>query len=170
MPKNALTNEGRSYPAFEDLSERLAALAELDPVALRAEWRRLYRSHPPKRINRDLLIRAIAYKLQEQLHGGLSNATKRKLRALAQELDSRDGATFDPGISLKPGVKLVREWGGKTHTVTVLEDGFSFEGQRYPSLSRIAREITGAHWSGPRFFRVKRAPEPFVKALEAGDG
>jgi len=170
MLKNALTNEDRSYPASEDLSERLAALAELDPVALRAEWRRLYRSHPPKRITRDLLIRAIAYKLQEQLHGGPSNATKRKLRAFAQELESRDGTVFDPGISLKPGVKLVREWGGKTHTVTVLEDGFSFEGQHYASLSRIAREITGAHWSGPRFFRVKRAPKPFVKALEAGDG
>lgn len=170
MPRNLVKNGSRPDPASEDLSERLAALADLDPVDLRAEWRRLYRSHPPKRINRDLLIRAIAYKLQEQLHGGLSNATKRKLCALAQELDSRHGTAFDPGISLKPGVKLVREWGGKTHTVTVLEDGFAFDGQRYPSLSKIAQEITGAHWSGPRFFRVKRAPKPFVKALETGDG
>jgi Protein of unknown function (DUF2924) len=170
IPKSALRSGGRSYPASEDLSKRLAVLADLNPVALRAEWRRLYRSHPPKRINRDLLIRAIAYKLQEHLHGGLSNATKRKLRALAQQLDSREGTAFDPGLSLKPGVKLVREWGGKTHTVTVLEDGFAFEGERYPSLSRIAQEITGAHWSGPRFFRVKRAPKPFFKALEARNG
>jgi len=170
MPRNSVKSRSRSCPASEDLSERLAALANLDSVALRAEWRRLYRSHPPKRINRDLLIRAIAYKLQEQLHGGLSNAAKRKLRAFAQELDSRDGTVFDPGISLKPGAKLVREWGGKTHAVIVLEDGFAFEGQRYHSLSRIAQEITGAHWSGPRFFGLQRAPKPFVKALGASDG
>lgn len=164
MERAALMSGGRVHSTSEDLAERLAALADLDPVALRAEWRRLYRSHPPKRINRDLLIRAIAFKLQEQRHGGLSNATKRRLRAIAQELDSRDGTVFDPGISLKPGAKLVREWSGKTYVVIVLEDGFTFEGKRYSSLSRIARDITGAHWSGPRFFGLKRTPRPFAEA------
>jgi hypothetical protein len=57
-----------------------------------------------------------------------------------------------PSLSLKPGARLVREWGGRTHTVTVTEDGFEYAGQDYPLLTRIAKKITGAHWSGPRFF------------------
>ena len=152
MPRDIVTNGGRCHPASGDLSERLNALTALDAASLRAEWRRLYRSHPPKRAGRDLLARAIAYRLQERAHGGLSAATKRKLRAFAEQLESGDGNAFDPGIVLKPGAKLLREWGGNSYVVIALEDGFEFDGRRYRSLSKIAREITGAHWSGPRFF------------------
>ena len=169
MPRDVVTNGGRSHPASEALSAKLTALAALDAASLRAEWRRLYRSHPPKRVGRDLLARAIAYKLQERALGGLNATAKRKLRAFAEQLESGDGTAFDPGIMLKPGAKLLREWGGDSYVVIALEDGFEFNGRRYRSLSKIAREITGAHWSGPRFFGLKRAPKPFAEqAVETG--
>ena len=169
MPRDIVTNGGRCHPASLALSERLTALAALDAASLRTEWRRLYRSHPPKRAGRDILAHAVAYKLQERALGGLSATAKRKLRDLAEQLESGNGTAFDPGIVLKPGAKLLREWGGNTYVVIALEDGFEFEGRRYRSLTKIAREITGAHWSGPRFFGLKRAPKAFAEqAVETG--
>jgi hypothetical protein len=122
---------------------------------LRYEWRRLYRSEPP-RVSRDLLLRSIAYRLQELEHGGLSKTTRRKLKTLAKMVRTTGRVAPDPGVSLKPGARLVREWRGRTHTVTVTEDGFDYAGTSYPSLTRIAKKITGAHWSGPRFFGLVR--------------
>ena len=98
---------------------------------LRGEWRRLYRSEPP-RISRDLLIRAIGYRLQEIHHGGLGKATRRKLKTLAKMFGNTGRVAPDPGLSLKPGARLVREWHGRTHTVTVTEDGFEYFGVSYP--------------------------------------
>jgi Protein of unknown function (DUF2924) len=85
---------------------------------LRHELRRLYCSEPP-RISRDLLIRQIGYRLQELQHGGLSKATRRKLKTLAKMFRTEGRVAPDPGLSLKPGARLVREWHGRTHTVTV---------------------------------------------------
>ena len=134
-------------------SSRTPQLVQADASLneLRREWRRLYHNDPP-RISRDLLILGIAYRLQEIEHGGLGKATLRKLRTLAKTLRAtgRVGPTL--GLTLKPGARLVREWHGRTHTVTVTEDGFDYAGTSYPSLSNIAKKITGAHWSGPRFF------------------
>ena len=118
---------------------------------LRAEWRRLYHSDPP-RISRDLLVLGIAYRVQEIEHGGLGKATLRKLHTLAKTLRTTGRVGPTPSLSLKPGARLVREWHGRTHTVTVTEDGFDYAGTSYLSLTMIARKITGAHWSGPRFF------------------
>ena len=126
---------------------------------LRGEWRRLYRSEPP-RISRDLLIRGVAYRLQEIQHGGLGKSTQRKLKTLAKMFRTEGRVAPDPGLSLKPGARLVREWHGRTHTVTVAEDGFEYAGTNYPSLTKIAKKITGAHWSGPRFFGLVRAIAP----------
>ena len=123
---------------------------------LRREWRRLYRSEPP-RISRDLLMRGIAYRLQEIEHGGLGNAAGRKLKTLAKMFRTEGRVAPHPGLSLKRGARLVREWHGRTHTVTVTEDGFEYGGTSYPSLTKVARKITGAHWSGPRFFGLVRA-------------
>jgi hypothetical protein len=122
---------------------------------LRCEWRRLYRSEPP-RISRDLLLRGIAYRLQELEHGGLSKTTRRKLKTLEKMFRTTGRVAPNPGVSLKPGARLVREWRGRAHTVTVTEDGFDYAGTSYPSLTRIAKKITGAHWSGPRFFGLLR--------------
>jgi hypothetical protein len=151
-----------------DVRAQIATLMNMGLHALRIEWRRYYRSAPPARLSRRLMRRAIAYRMQERAHGGLSGNLKRRLRLLAQKLEAGDNAPFDSGISLKPGAKLVREWGGDTHAVVVLENGFEYNGQCHPSLSKIAKEITGAHWSGPRFFGLTRAQKPF-SALRGGD-
>jgi hypothetical protein len=125
---------------------------------LRTEWRSLYRTDPPTRLSRDLLLRGIAFRWQERLRGGLSIAITRRLDALAAQLDATAASAFAPAAVLKPGTRLVREWHGRAHAVIVLEDGFEYQGRRYPSLSRIATLITGTRWSGPVFFGLKRRP------------
>ncbi len=113
--------------AGADLSERLAALPKLTYADLRTEWRRLFRAHPPQKISRDLLELAIAWKLQERALGGLSPATKRRLADLTTTLESKGGLTKARALKLKPGVRLLREWGGHTHEV--LETGFLWQGR-----------------------------------------
>jgi Protein of unknown function (DUF2924) len=140
------------------LNVEIASLQGLAIHDLRIAWRRVHASEPPARLSRDLMVRAIAYRVQERTHGGLAPATKRRLRALVQEIETKGADAFDPGVALRPGSRLVREWGGRTYTVIVLEDGFDYEGERYRSLSQIATRITGVHWSGPRFFRVRKRP------------
>lgn len=136
-------------------NESAAALPDLPQMSLatlRALWRRLFRASQPT-ISRDLMIRGLAYRrLQEQSLGGLTKTTQRKLRALQQEFASQGDITAPIAVSIKPGSRLVREWHGKPHVVTVTEAGFAYAGQTYRSLTRIAHHITGAHWSGPRFF------------------
>jgi len=140
-----------------DIEKALAALPGIPTRELQVRWRTCYRAEPPVRLSRDLLIRGVAYKIQEHAQGGLSPSTKRKLRILTETLKAEGHATLDPGLRIKPGVKLVREWRNRTHTVIVREDGFDYDGRRYRSLSQIAQAITGAHWSGPRFFGLRNA-------------
>lgn len=121
---------------------------------LHREWRHLYKSEPPK-LSRDLLILGIAYRRQEMKHGRLGKATLRKLQTLAKNLRTTGRVGPSPNLALKPGARLIRKWHGRTHTVTVTEDGFEYAGTSYPSLTQIARRITGAHWSGPRFFGLQ---------------
>ncbi len=161
MPSDVVMNGGRPHPASEDLSQKLTALTDLDTTGLRREWRRFYRSHPPLHIRRDLLVLAIAWKLQEKVYGGLTAAQKCKLAGIAEDLRKNGDLSASPAIRLKPGLRLVREWRGETHDVLVLEDGFEWNGERRRSLSAIAREITGTQWSGPRFFGLKPRPMPF---------
>ena len=145
-----------------DIETEITAREKRAIQELRAEWRKLHRAEPPRRLSRDLILRAIAYRIQERTHGGLGLATKRRLNALAEELEAKGAAHFDPAIVLKPGTKLVREWHGRSHTVMVTEDGLEFDGQRYRSLTRVARLITGVHWSGPVFFGLKQRPRAAV--------
>ncbi len=152
LPAGASRND-RASP--DELSLKLAALNDLTAPQLRAEWRRLYRGQPP-RLSRDLLIRSIAYRLQELAYGGLSKATRRKLVALTKALQLNGSIEPDDGPNLRPGARLVREWRGRTYTVAVTEDGFEYDGKPYSSLTKIAQGITGAHWSGPRFFGLNR--------------
>ncbi len=140
------------------LRVRLEYLRDLDGAALREEWRRLYCTEPP-RISGDLLLRAISYRLQELEFGGLPKWARQSLAGPA--IGSGPGAKppAPAWTRRKPGACLIREWHGRTHTVTVLNDGFEFEARRYRSLTQIAREITGAHWSGPRFFGLTNRKE-----------
>jgi hypothetical protein len=124
-------------------------------ATLRAEWRRLYRVLPPKRVARGLLLLGAAWKVQEQALGGLGAATKSSLAALTRTLERDGDVTRNRVVQLKPGAKLVRQWHGKTHTVLVLEEGFEWRAKRWRSLTEIAQAISGAHWSGPRFFGLR---------------
>ena len=153
-----------------DVAKALARLSALTIFELRGEWRRLHRMPPPMRLSRDLLIRGISYKLQERAYGGLSKATARKLERASADPLNRGAAKPAPPISLKPGTRLVREWRGITHMVLIHADGIEWRGQRYPSLSVVAREITGAHWSGPRFFGLRRRPPHLSSGAEEGHG
>lgn len=153
----------------DDLTERLRALPGMEVSALRAEWKRLYRSQPPARISRQLLELGIAWKVQEAALGGLSRAMVRQLGGSADAL----GRAPDPKppIIMKPGSRLVRAWGGETHDVLVVEGGYEWRGQRWTSLSKIAREITGTRWSGPRFFGLEKArPKRKPRVGEVANG
>jgi len=135
-----------------DVDSQIAELLHRSTHDLRLAWRRLHRVEPPQGLSRDLLIRALAHQLQEQSYGGTGRALRRRLQTLTGEREKR-GASFDPDAGvLKTGTTLVRQWRGHTHAVFVRDNGFEYEGQPYRSLSVIAKRITGAHWSGPRFF------------------
>jgi hypothetical protein len=149
-----------------DIAVEHARLCEMTIFELRGEWRRLHRALPPMRLSRDLLMRGIIYKLQERPLGGLSKSILHKLERL--NLDSGASGARKPAlpISLKAGTRLVREWRGVTHTVLVHADGVEWNGRRYRSLTIVAREITGAHWSGPRFFGLRTRAGRSVESTE----
>lgn len=139
------------------IEEQLAGLATMSPPRLRAEWRRLHRGQTlTVGLTSSQLIRSIARRLQEKMFGGLPANRLRDLDRLAEQLDSDGELEMAGKCSLKPGSQLVRHWHNKAYTVTVIDQGFEFDGQLYSSLTQIARQITGAAWSGPRFFGLKR--------------
>ncbi len=128
-------------------------------------WRKQFGHPPPKYVSVQFMRKALAYEAQVKAFGGHSNAIRRAFeRALKGDrkpngkAGARRTSTLSPASSpspslvLRPGTHLVREWNGRSYQVEVLEDGFQMDGKRYRSLSAIARKITGAHWSGPRFF------------------
>lgn len=134
-----------------DIAAELTRLEGLTNFELRNEWRRLHGMQPPKSLSRDLLLRGITYKIQERAFGGLSKSVLRRFSGATPEAPQGAARKAAPAV-VKPGTRLVREWNGQTHTVLVHADGVEWRGKRYRSLSVVAREITGAHWSGPRFF------------------
>lgn len=134
------------------VDEKLARLEGMDLAGLREEWTRHYGKPPSRYISRDLLRRAVAYRIQEKAYGGLKPAIVRKLRRVMEELRRGTQPTISPAVSIQPGVRLMREWQGETHVVEVHAKGFTWRGANYSSLSAIARAITGGSWSGPRFF------------------
>jgi len=136
--------------------EALSRLPQLDIHELREEWRSLYKADASPHLSRELLIRAVAYRMQEVALGGLRPEPQRQLRQIAMELkQTGEGAKrFRP--QPKPGTRLMREWQGRTYEVVVLDDGLSWQGTQYGSLPAIARKITGTAWSGPLFFGLKQ--------------
>lgn len=131
------------------LEDDLAALADFSQAQLKEKWIGMEGDAPPS-VPPALLRRLVAQRLQERRHGALPALVERELARIA----TMGGATRPPPpqIQLTPGTRLVREWNGRTVTVEVLESGFAYADRTWRSLSEIARHVTGAHWSGPRFF------------------
>ncbi len=124
-----------------------AEIEKMDRAALLVSWLEHFGSPAPKGVSRPFLRRFLAFEAQSQRTGGLSN----KVVALLKK-GSNDASPKPASPGLKPGGRLLREWNGVTHVVDVVDTGFIWNGETWRSLSAIAREITGAHWSGPRFF------------------
>ena len=140
----------------ETLTREIAALAGASRADLTSRWRVLYDTEPPRRISRELLRRAIAYRLQELALGGLKAATRRLLARVAADALARRPIALSPAPTLAPGSVLLRNWHGTEHQVIVHEHGVEFKGRQYESLSQVARRITGSKWSGPLFFGLKQ--------------
>ena len=138
-----------------DVSELLKTLPGMDKTALCKKWQELFNKPAPQHLRKEFMVRILAYKIQENAFGGLSATTRRRLKQIAISLENGNNKLKVDQRPIKPGTRLIREWRGKTHTVSVAETGFEFQGSRYRSLSEIARLITGTRWSGPLFFGLK---------------
>lgn len=150
----------------------LAGPETLDHAGLAERWRSLMRRPPPKAASRVFLLRALSYELQAKHAPGLSKADQKTLDRSVRPETSRSSKSLTaqdamdpmpnrpplkPRTVLVPGSRLVREWNGQAYTVSVIEEGFVYKDKVWSSLSAIAKDITGAHWSGPRFFGLNKA-------------
>jgi len=141
------------------LTAELTELGGLGTNELRQRWAEFYGVAPSPRISRELLVRAVAHRMQEEANGGLGKSCRRQLARLADTLGAGGSIEVSQIPSFKPGTKLIREWKGKVHEVVIAGGTYIWAGKQFRSLSQIARAITGTRWSGPRFF-----------GLEAGQG
>jgi hypothetical protein len=154
------SNRPAGTPSADSIEAELARICALSLDELRAYWRETTKQNAPKVLSRDLLARMIAYGIQEKAFGGLSRETRKLLHRLA-----RGG---EPVRYLKVGTVLVREYQGALHEVMVVSDGFSWRERTYPSLSTIARAISGTSWNGPRFFGLRGASDAELAVAPAG--
>jgi hypothetical protein len=145
----------------DTLLARIAALKTLPVTELRRQWQQLFDT-PPPRYNRRFLESRLAYRLQELAYGGLKPATVAKLEALGEQLDGGSIAVRRRRADDRPicGTRLIREYQGVLHHVTVLQEGYEWQGRPYKSLSAIARAITGTRWNGLVFFGLKNRRAP----------
>ena len=137
------------------LAADLKELGGLGTDLLRQRWTEFYGMAPSPRISRELLIRGVVHRMQEEAHGELGKACRRQLARLAETLREGGSISISQTQSFKPGTKLIREWKGKVHEVVIAGGTYIWAGQHYRSLSQIARAITGTRWSGPRFFGLE---------------
>ena len=146
-----------AQPDRERVDVELARLRELDVKALRAQWHNLMGRPAPPHLPRHLLFRMVAYRLQADRLGDLDPQTKRALDALGSTDKARqnDAIPARHDTEVKAGTILGREWNGRMHRVSVLADGFAYNGETYSSLSKIASLITGTRWNGPKFFGLR---------------
>jgi hypothetical protein len=159
------TRSGKPRAAAADSSDtvlsRLAALKTAPAPALKALWRQLFETEPPP-YNRRFLESRLAYRIQELAYGGLMPATIKRLKAIAEDLDGGDPARRRKPASDRPisGTRLIREYQGVEHCVTVRDQDFEYQGRTYKSLSAIARAITHTRWNGLVFFGLKNRATP----------
>lgn len=146
-----------------DLDARIDQLAALSLDGLRAAWRAEFRRDPPKGLYRDLLLRTLAWRLQEKAFGGHDKATLKLLDAYAR--GKGDSPMFR---RLKSGTVLIREYQGTRYTVTITPEGYVWDEKTYASLTPIARAITGSNWNGPKFFGLRVGGGKKDASTEAG--
>ena len=158
ISSNRKTAQQSLRAAAEDLAGEIATLNTLEPAALLQQWKALFGTDPSPLLARIFMVRAIAYRLQEQRYGGLKPSTQRLLVRVCEGRADL-GRERIPDKRVSPGTVLIREWGGVSHRVTVLDRGVVYRGRRYRSLSEVASVITGARWSGPLFFGLKPRAE-----------
>ncbi|MGC2529889.1 MAG: DUF2924 domain-containing protein [Candidatus Acidiferrum sp.] len=139
-----------------NLEDQLTRLPTMDTGALRGLWRNLFGNMPHPKLRRELLIPIIAYRRQEKALGGLKPSTVRRLQSVAGQIGEGKKPALSQPQCARPGTRMVRQWQGKLYEVVTLESGFMHDGQKYRSLSEIARVITGTRWSGPAFFGLKK--------------
>ncbi len=154
---SGMPRESKAFKQKAVMTKHLDALAEMDHPQLKDEWVKLYGVPAPTKIGKDFLRHAVAYRLQEKAFGGLKPSVRRKLMRLAGGGSERaPSMKTRPSVQSRPvlraGARLIREWNGETHVVEVVDGGFRWRERSFTSLSAIARAITGARWSGPRFF------------------
>jgi Protein of unknown function (DUF2924) len=140
----------------DSVEQRLAALPTLTKAALHDLWMHLFQSTPPSPLRRDLMIPILAYRIQGQAFGSLSARAQERLRQLSRGFEKGSDLIPERSPRIRPGTRLVRQWGDCVHLVNVETSGYEYQGARYRSLSEIARLITGTRWSGPLFFGIKR--------------
>lgn len=140
---------GLDPAALNSLDAQMRNLEEASVLQLRALWHERHSVDAPIGFSKDLLARALAYQIQEEILGSLERAYERRL-----DEGKRSGSTAE--LHLKPGSVVVREYQGQVHAVTILPNGFSWQGETYASLSTIAHKITGTIWNGPRFFGLRQ--------------
>src|SRR4051812_14671847 len=133
----------RPLPADHAVEAELDRLARMPIAQLRARYRELFRTDPPKAFGPDLLRRSVSYRIQEKAYGGLSRSSQRLLNQMIKAFATKPGGKLVLPRRIKPGSVLVREWKGRSHRVMVLADGFAYDGKTYRSLSEIACLITG---------------------------
>ncbi len=147
----------------DPVEPRLAALPTLSKGALGDLWKQFFGSMPPTQLRRDLMIPILAYRIQERTFGSLSARAQQRLLNLSRAFEKGSDSAAVCAPRIRPGTRLVRQWGDRVHLVDVETNGYEYQGTRYQSLSKIARLITGTRWSGPLFFGIQKhlpAPSP----------
>ena len=152
---------GPALPDRQSIDIEIGRLRDLDVGALRARWQTVFQRHPPPHLPRHLLYRMLAYRLQADLLGDLDNECRRLLDSAATPETAGRRAVENGRITaeLRPGTILTRDWKGGLHRVAVLAEGFAWNGKTYPSLSKVARAISGTRWNGPKFFGLRDKPK-----------
>ncbi len=139
------------------LETEIGRLPNLSLLELRLRWQTLFGHPAPKSLRQNFLARAVAYQMQVEAYGGLSVATKRRLREIAGAVRNGDANAMLGSSRIKAGTQMIRQWQNTTHTVTALSEGFEWNGRTYKSLSAVANAISGTNWNGFAFFGIKRA-------------
>ena len=152
------------------IADEIAHLRDLDLKGLRAHWQGVFQRPPPVHLPRHLLFAVLAYRIQADRFGDLNHETRKVLdQSVAKESGSATSARLvnldQKRTGLTPGTVLVREWDRWSHRVTVLADGFAWNGQTYDSLSAVALAITGTKWNGPRFFGLRGKQTPSISGV-----